>query len=465
MSETIAHIPQPGPQEEFLSCSADIAIYGGAAGGGKSYALLLDLLNYVGVAGFNAVVFRRNATQVRNPGGLWEESGKLYPLFGGRAASVPLEWTFPSGAKVKFAHLEYEGTVNEWQGAQVCALCFDELTHFSRQQFFYMLSRNRSMCGVPPYVRATCNPDSDSWVAEFISWWIDQETGLPIPERSGRERWFVRANDKITWADKKADLLAEFGDDCAPKTATFIASTVYDNKKLLAANPGYLANLKALPLVDRERLLHGNWKIRPAAGLLFRRQWVTVADEAPAGLKSVVRYWDLAATEKTDANDPDFTACVKMARGEDGRFWVLHGASMRQSPLHVREAIRNLAAQDGKAVAIGLPQDPGQAGKSQAQDYARMLAGYRVTTRQETGDKATRFGPFSAQCEAGNVTFLRGPWNEEFFSALEGFPDAKHDDHADACSGAFNLLMDARAPMRVSPAALLRPGRRLGAFL
>ena len=178
-----------------------------------------------------------------------------------------------------------------------------------------------------------------------------------------------------------------------------------------------------------------------------------VVDEAPAGLR-LLRYWDLAATAKTEGNDPDFTASVKMGTDNAGRWYVLHGLSLRKSPHHVATAIENVASQDGKSVAVGFPQDPGQAGKSQAQALARMLSGYNVHARIESGDKPTRFGPFSAQCEAGNVFFVRGDWNEEFFDQLEGFPDAAHDDHADACSGAFNLLSESRAPLRVHPSNL-----------
>ena len=433
--------PQQGPQEAFLATPADIAIYGGAAGGGKTWALECEPIRHVKMPGFAAVIFRRNAVQVRNPGGLWDESMKMYPALGGHPLQQPMEWVFPSGSKIKFAHLEYENSVLDWQGAQIPLICWDELTHFTSGQFFYMLSRNRSMCGIRPYIRATCNPDADSWVADFISWWIDQTTGYAIPDRSGVLRWMCRENDKIYWGGSAEELIAAHGPDSLPKSVTFIAASLADNKILMDSNPDYLASLKALPLVERERLLGGNWKIRPAAGLYFQRSWCKVVDTVPTDL-TVVRYWDLAATEKTSHNDPDFTVCVKMGKSPDGRLYVLHGASMRKSPLHVQDSIKNSASQDGHTVTVGLPQDPGQAGKAQAHDFALMLSGYNVKIRPETGSKVTRFGGFSAQCEAGNVFFLRGLWNEEFFDQLEGFPDAPHDDHADACSGAFNMLMD-----------------------
>jgi predicted phage terminase large subunit-like protein len=441
MAETLEIRPQAGPQERFLATPADIAIFGGAAGGGKSWGLLMEPLRSVSTNHqFAAVFFRRNTTQIRNPGGLWDESRTLYPLLGARPAKAVLEWRWPFGGLVKFAHLEHESTVYDWQGAAIPLICFDELTHFSKAQFFYMLSRNRSMCGVKPYVRATCNPDADSWVAEFIAWWIDQDTGLAIPERSGVLRWFIRQNDQIIWADTRQELIERYGDGELPKSVTFIGATVYDNPKLMAADPGYLANLQALSQVERQRLLGGNWKIRPSAGLYFQRTWVEVVDAVPAGLEAV-RYWDLAATTKTETNDPDWTAGVKMGRDRaTGLLYVLDLQRMRESPGRVEAAIKNIASADGKPVRIGAPQDPGQAGKSQAAYIVRQLAGWHVTTARESGDKVTRFGPFSAQCLAGNVKVLRAAWNGVLFDQLEGFPEASHDDEADACSGAFEML-------------------------
>ena len=98
------------------------------------------------------------------------------------------------------------------------------------------------------------------------------------------------------------------------------------------------------------------------------------------------------------------------------------------------------AAQDGKRVRIGFGQDPGQAGKSQAQHLVRALSSFTVRPATESGDKLTRFGPFSSQCRAGNLTILRAPWNEDLFGVLEGVPELAHDDEVDACSGALEML-------------------------
>jgi hypothetical protein len=146
--------PQPGPQTQFLSTSADIAIYGGAAGGGKTFAELLEPLRHIGNKDFGAVIFRRTTPQITNEGALWDESGKLYPMLGAKPNQNELFWRFPSGATVSFAHLEHDKTVLNWQGSQIPLICFDELTHFTQKQFWYMVSRNRSMCGVRPYIGA-----------------------------------------------------------------------------------------------------------------------------------------------------------------------------------------------------------------------------------------------------------------------------------------------------------------------
>jgi predicted phage terminase large subunit-like protein len=164
-----------------------------------------------------------------------------------------------------------------------------------------------------------------------------------------------------------------------------------------------------------------------------------VVDQAPADL-DVVRYWDLAATEKTELNDPDWTVGVKLGRDRNGGYWLLDVARARANPGDVERLLLNTATQDGKRVVVGFGQDPGQAGKSQAQHLVRALSSFTARAAAESGDKLTRFGPYSAQCRAGNVKILRGLWNEDLFRVLEGFPDLAHDDEVDACSGALEML-------------------------
>src|SRR5262249_37607795 len=110
------------------------------------------------------------------------------------------------------------------------------------------------------------------------------------------------------------------------------------------------------------------------------------------------------------------------------------------NPGDVERLLLDTATQDGNRVRIGFGQDPGQAGKSQALHLVRALSAFTVSPAPESGDKLTRFGPFSSQGRAGNVKVLRGTWNEELFRVLEGFPDLAHDDEVDACSGALEML-------------------------
>jgi predicted phage terminase large subunit-like protein len=445
--------PQPGFQENWLSSPADIVIAGGAAGCGKTFGLLAEPLRHVGNGEFGAVIFRRTSPQIFNEGGLWDEASRLYPLLGAQPKVGDSQFLFPSGATVSFKHLQHEHTVLDWQGSAVPLIGFDELTHFTKYQFFYMLSRNRTMCGVRPYVRATCNPDADSWVAEFIAWWIDQDTGFPIPERAGVLRWFIRRGDAIIWGDSREELVEKYGNEelppdhdeqPQPKSVTFIPGKLTDNPALMKADPGYKANLLALPEVEQKRLLGGNWKIRPASGMYFKRAWVEVIepDEVPADLKWV-RYWDLAATEKNEDNDPDWTVGLKMGYSRETKIIVIaHVERMQSGPGDVETAIKNTAKADGRTCRVGLPQDPGQAGKAQANYMVKQLAGFSVGYERETGDKVTRFGPFSSQAKAGNVKVVRGLWNDAYFACLEGFPEAAHDDDADASAGAYEMHLN-----------------------
>ena len=439
-----------------MATPAQICIYGGAAGGGKSYGLLLSPLRYKNVKGFGCTIFRRNFNQIFSQGGLWDESSKIYAGIKGAQPQLSLgRWKFTDEkgrtiSSVKFAHIEREDELNKWQGSQICEIGFDELTHFSEKVFFYMLSRNRSTCGVTPFVRATCNPDADSWVAKFIEWWIDQETGYPIPERSGKIRWFIRRDEILHWANTKQELWERFNlvtdeERAEPRSVTFIMSKLQDNQELLKVNPQYLANLKALSQIERERLLHGNWKIKAAAGLFFKRTQVgDILQSVPLDVIEWVRCWDLAATEKTiDSGDPAFTAGVLMGKRKNGRYVVADVINKQMSASDVRQTIK-LTAQADKAryqrVKVRLPKDPGQAGKEQAESYVKFLAGFNVVTVAETGSKEARAEPMAAQWQVGNFDIVYGDWNEPFLHQLENFPDGKFKDMVDAAANAFAEL-------------------------
>lgn len=191
----------------------------------------------------------------------------------------------------------------------------------------------------------------------------------------------------------------------------------------------------------------GQFQQRPAPreGGLFKRGWFGFVSAAPADARKC-RAWDLAGTLKKAGNNPDWTAGVRVSRDSSGAFYVEHVTRFQESPGQVEAAIKATAAADPTGTSIRLPQDPGQAGKAQAETLTRMLAGYVVKAKPVSGDKETRARPAAAQAEAGNVFLVKGDWNEAFLDELCSFPMGSHDDQVDAFADGLNELALAYAP-------------------
>ncbi len=178
-------------------------------------------------------------------------------------------------------------------------------------------------------------------------------------------------------------------------------------------------------------------------GRLFQVKRIAVTDEVLVGPS--VRAWDLAASGESG----DWTAGVLLCGGLDrGAYQVLDVVRLQGGPEQVEAAIKRTAAVDGRDVTIGLPQDPGQAGRAQVSYLTRGLAGFRVVSSVESGAKALRAMPVASQANAGNLSLLRGSWNRAFLEELQDFPGGAKDDQVDALSRAFGLLEDAPAPAR-----------------
>ena len=344
--------PQPGPQERFLSCGADIVIYGGAAGGGKTFAELLEPLYHIHNPRFGAVIFRRNLTQVTNEGGLWDTAKDLYSHFGAKFRQAPkFQCSFPSGAKVTFAHLQQESDVKNWQGSQIPLVCYDELTHFTEYQFTYLMTRMRSTCGVRPYLRATTNPEAGSWVCKYIDWYIDWTTGYAIPERSGVIRYLAVYNNQLYWGDTPEECVQNCPDEAnmkveEVKSFAFIHATLQDNKILLEKDPAYYSNLKNNTEVEKERLLFGNWKIKPEKGLYYKRPYFSeITREEAVRVNHVkwVRGWDLAASDAKDNPKGDYTASGLLSKDTEGNIYIWDATMDQLSPAGVRSLVARKA--------------------------------------------------------------------------------------------------------------------------
>lgn len=439
--------PQDGPQRAFSSCSADVAIYGGAAGGGKTWALVAEPLYHAKNAEFSALILRRTFPEIFQPGGPWVEGESMYsPSFATPIMSQPRgpAWIFPSGAVVKFDHLHRETDKYRYQGGQIPLIMFDQLEHFSESQFWYMFSRSRSTCGVRPYIRATCNPEP-GWLSDLLEWWIDPISGYPIPERSGVVRWFVRVGDEIHWASTPDELHSRFdGATVVPKSLAFIAATLDDNQILKAKDPGYVSNLMALPSVQRERLLRGNWLIQDLDGT----EWdATYFDDI---------YCD-------EAEWPDaFDAYVVALDGSKGRtkrsdFSAIVGVGLCGGKLYVDADIQRRPAEriisdvcDFSAMrwpdAFGVESngfqdlfDP----LIQNEQIRRGIPPLPIHTIHNSAHKEVRIRRLGPYLDAGLFRVRRHAGGKRLVEQMRGFPLSDvHDDGPDATEMAIRLLVN-----------------------
>jgi predicted phage terminase large subunit-like protein len=441
--------PNEGPQAEFFHSTCHEVLYGGEAGGGKSAALTALPLKWAHIDGFSALTIRREYKQTKQ---LRKYSRTLYRKVYPGLEPVKSEgytWHFPSGAEASYGHCEHEDDYQKYDGEEIHLLCLDELTHFTRTQYLALSARVRtSDPRCPTYIRCTTNPGGPGHDWVFTRWgaWLDPKFEAPgleprfaadgerLPPALPGEVWYICTLEDGSETYHREEVPGSL-------SRCFIPAGTRDNPYISEA---YRLQLNQLDAVRRAQLRDGNWLIKPAAGLYFKRDWIVEVvdrDKLPKGIRWV-RYWDLAATAPKKGNtDPDWTRGVLMGiLGED--IYVADVASKRDNPGAIETFIKATAALDGKAVPIGLPQDPGQAGKSQAAQYVKALAGYTVLIEVESGDKAVRFGPFSTQAEHRHVRLVKGAWNNDYVAELEAFPTPGiHDDQVDATSGAYSRLL------------------------
>ena len=459
-SPYIPHAPTPKQTEYLIDLSTE-GLYGGAAGGGKSDAMLMDALQFVDVPGYSAILFRRTHTDLALPGALMDRAHQWLANTPARWNSQQKIWRFPSGATLQFAYLKDEAAKYRYQGAEFQFVGFDELTHFQETQYTYLFSRLRrttKTAHIPLKMRAASNPGGvgHQWVKDRF---------LPVDDAEAMKSVLLQGR-----FDKTVEL-----PDGSHETRFFIPAGLRDNPYLDADQ--YARELEKLDPLTRAQLLRGDWTAR-SPGAIFRREWFIIedADAGHTGSRSV-RYWDLAATEAVAGrNDPDWTVGVKMRRDDFGRFWVEDVKRIRATPHVVEQLVLDTAKEDGKSCRVRMMQDPGQAGKHQIAVYAKLLVGYQFEGVLESGSKFVRAQPFASQVGAGNVSVLRRGWTRAWLEELEAFTDDDdeyaHDDQVDASSGAFGVLAEEarRARLRTAPplrrdlgdvpAELLHPSER-----
>lgn len=401
-------------QKVFLRTNGIEALFGGAAGGGKSSALLMSALQYVDVPNYSAILFRRTFADLSLPGALMDRFKTWIDLYD------DIHWnansyvaTFPSGARISFGYLNNTNDYLRYKGSEFQFIGMDEVTEIRESDYRYMFSRLRRpnsgpLAQVPLRMRSASNP-APNWV---------------------RQRFIVEGMEK---------------------GRIFVPSKLTDNPGIDADS--YRQALQALDPIERRRLEEGDWW-STTLGTLFDRTSVVIIDqdEVPqvTSAARAVRFWDLAATEPSHVTpNPDWTVGTLMLF-DQGIAYILDVKKGRLRGEKVEQLIAQTAYEDGKGVSIRMEQEPGSSGKALVDQYARyVVPGYDFQGIRATGDKLTRARPFAAATANGNVRVVRGTWLSDWLDELSSFPEAcDHDDQVDSAVGAFTYLTGLGLPQR-----------------
>lgn len=429
---TNKYIPiDPTPRQTIFLLLDDVleALYGGAAGGGKSEAGLAGAAQYIDVPGYAALILRRSYRDLALPGALMDRSHKWWKNTDAHWDGTNYRWTFPSGAQIQFGYLEHEGDETRYQSAEFQYIFFDELTQFSAQQYTYMFSRLRRAKGVdvPVRMRSASNPGGVGHI------WVKKRWNLP----SGRT---------------------------GSKNRVFVPAKLEDNPHL--DQETYEMSFVELSDVTRAQLRHGDWSVQNLGGK-FDPAWFTIIskDEIPDVRfhTKKLRHWDLAATEPTESNpDPDYTAgCLLLKankmpdrfhdrmiadirRGAQMEmpkppFWYI--LDMKRDRTHsggVESLLRTTAHIDGVNVPISIEQERGATGKLLIENYRHnILSGFQVLRLWTSGDKETRARNVAGPASEGRYFVVEGPWVGPFLDEISLFGiENIHDDQVDGLSGA-----------------------------
>jgi len=390
-------------------------------------------LQYVDVPGYSALLLRRTYAQLSMAEGLMDRAHEWLGPTDAEWQDQTKTWQFPSGARLSFGYLESKNDRFRYQSSAFQFIAFDELTDFEERDYRFLFSRLRRLekSHVPLRMRAASNPGGPGhdWVRRrFIE-------GAPSYDEEGRP---VRI---------------------------FVPSRLEDNPSLDAK--AYEESLEQLDPVTRQQLRWGDWDVTPEGGM-FRREDFRIVAGIPLPQRAraqVVRYWDLAATE----GDADWTRGVKLARTQDGLYYVLDVAGCREAPAGVEALLRRTAEADGRDVPIYVEQEPGASGKAYVSYLARhVLPEFEFRAVPSSGSKEVRARAIAGQVALGHVALVEGGnWIAAFLDEVCAFPtEGVHDDQVDALSGAFGVLSrrplsgQGSAQVAVSARDLRRAARR-----
>jgi hypothetical protein len=409
-----------GKQKDFLALDCREAFYGGAAGGGKSDALLMAALQYVHVPGYAALILRRTFADLSLPDAIMARCEAWLINSDAKWEDKTKTWTFPSGATITFGYLDTEKDKYRYQGAAFQFVGFDELTQFTETQYLYLFSRLRRLVGseIPLRMRSASNPGG-----EGHEWVLD--------------RFIDHPGERI-----------------------FVPASLRDNPHLDAEE--YEKSLDELDPVTRAQLLNGDWRVLPA-GPLFKREDFTIIDEIPP-LALWVRYYDLATSIKEKADETAGSLVGVRANGAIviadqvcwKREWPDSRDGMREpgqeAPGIIDIVKTDFALMEGLKKQHELTQIPRLYVGVEAQgmqlalvqDLHRNDEFLRVPLHSQLakGDKKQRASVWAARGKRCGIELVRGAWNKPFIDQCVPFDGEGllRDDRVDSVSGAIEMI-------------------------
>lgn len=423
--ETIA--PRSEFQARVLNSDARIIVLGGSAGASKSYVGLMRHLRWAHLPDYQGYCIRKNATSLMAAGGLFQTAVKMYRTYDPkiRVRTRDKQIVFSSGASVSFNHYENDSAGDHYQGLELSNIMYDEAAHASEEHIWWLFSRLRNGPKESPHsIWLTCNPDPDSYLFEWVKWWLYPEGhpnyGMPDPDKRGARRYIVRIAGELKWGDSEEELLEKYGNPKLPKdhplqvkpiSIEVHLGNIYDNPPLIASNPEYVSTLESLPELEKRRLLRGDWSVRPESSGYFRRLWTT---ELPTYHREegtrTVRSFDFAGSLKSDINPyPDYTATVRMNRTKDGDYIIDDVRRHRIRYGDWKRFVLDCAKDDPPDTIYLIPVDPNAMARKATEQFARELseAGLSVRQMNTRGSKVDRFRPFSSMAQNGGVSFVK----------------------------------------------------------
>jgi predicted phage terminase large subunit-like protein len=422
--------------------------------GGKTFAIILNMVKFAAMQNSTIVLFRKNSTQIKSGGGVWQEAVPIFTRMfpDAKIRHRDLEIYIPStNSYVKFSHLQHISDVYNHLGSQYSACFFDETVTFDPFEDYVLplmgRLRNANVSYSPQMFWAT-NPKFDHGIYHWIKdFYLDPQTGIPLQEKSNIERYFVLQDNKPVWYDNREEAVAIHGDQVRSFRA--IRAHVTENVPLMRANPDYLYNLMALPEIKRRIYLDGSWTAREEEAGYFKREFSKIIPFPNLGRCKRVRAWDQAATPVSSATpNPDWTRGVLVSKDRNtGKYTVENVKSLRDRPHEVEQLIFKTAREDldNGVNMTTIACDPGAAGIAYATSIKVRLAemGMHCKLMKTSKSKLTRFLPVSAIAQAGMLDFVDDDWTEEMLKELENFngdKDNGKDDQADALSDAIAAL-------------------------